>query len=128
MIAVNDEVAHAVARLMDRAVDHLDAAEMRAEIVAQELVVVAGHVDDARAFARLAQELLHHVVMSLRPVPSRAQLPAVDDVADEIDGVRVVAAQEVEQPLGLAAAGAEMDIREEERTKSTDAALRRHDA
>ena len=55
------------------------------QIVAQELVVVAGDVDDARALARLAQQLLHDVVVRLRPVPALLQPPAVDDVADEID-------------------------------------------
>ena len=47
------------------------------------------------------------------------QLPAVDDVADEIDGLGVVVAQEVEQPFGLAAARAEMNIGNEERTERT---------
>ena len=49
---------------------HLDAAEMGAVIVAQEFVVIAGDVDDARALARLAQKLLRHVVVRLRPVPA----------------------------------------------------------
>ena len=76
--------------------------------------MIARHIDDARALARLAQELLHHVVVRLRPVPARAQLPAVDDVADEIDRLGVVPAQEVEQPLGLAAARAEMHVGDEQ--------------
>ena len=54
---------------MDGAVGDLDAAEMRALEIAQELVVVAGDVDDARALARLAQQFLHHVVVALRPMP-----------------------------------------------------------
>src|SRR5262249_19155253 len=101
---------------------------MGAEIISQELVVVAGQIDDAGALAPLAQQLLHHIVVRLRPVPARAQLPAVDDVAHQIDGVRVVPAQEIEQALGLAAASTEMDIGDEERAKSTNAVLRRHDA
>ena len=63
-VAVDDEVALAVGRHVDGAVDHLDAAEVDAVEVAQELVVVAGNVDDARALARLAQQLLHHVVVA----------------------------------------------------------------
>jgi len=50
----------------------------------------------------------------LRPVPAGAQLPAVDDVADQVDVVGVVAAQEVEQLLGLASARAEMKVGEEQ--------------
>src|SRR3712207_8719165 len=44
---------------------------------------------------------------SLGPIPRSPQLPAVDDVPDEIDRVRLVAAQEMEQKLGLAAPGAD---------------------
>ena len=88
------------------AVYHLDAAEMRTVIAAQEFVVIAGDVDDARALAALAQHLLHHVVVRLRPVPARAQCPAVDDVSHQVYGVRVVVAEEIEQPLSLTATGA----------------------
>ena len=110
MIAVNDEIAPAVGAGVDRVLDDFDAAEMRAVIFAQELVVIARHVDDARALARLAQQFLHDVVMRLRPVPARAELPAIDDVADEVDVVGIVVAQETQEPVGLAAARAKMHI------------------
>ena len=66
--------------------------------------MVARDVDDARALARLAQQLLHHVVVRLRPIPARLELPAIDDIADEIDHVGVVVAEELQsfsawQPL-----------------------------
>ena len=108
---------------MDGVLDHLDAAEMGAVIVAQEFVVIAGQVDEAGALARLAQKLLHHVVVRLRPIPARAQLPAVDDIADQIDRLGIVIAQEVEQTFGLAAARAEMNIRNKESTEQTRAVL-----
>ena len=119
-------IAAAVGAVVDCVLHHLDAAEMRAVIVAQELVVIAGHVDDARALARLAQQLLHDVVVRLRPVPGRAQRPAVDDVADQIDGVGFVLAQEIEQLVGLAAARAEMHVGNEKRAKPSRGVLR-HD-
>ena len=117
-VAMNDQIAAAVGAGMHGVLDHLDAAEMGAVVVAQEFVVIAGHVDDAGALARLAQQLLHHVVVSLRPVPVRAQRPAVDDVADEIDGLGFVPAQEIEQPLGLAAPRAEMHVGDEQRPEA----------
>jgi hypothetical protein len=70
MVAVDDEVAPSVGALMHDALDHFDAAEMRAIVIAQKLVVIAGNIDDAHALARLAQQLLHHVIMLLRPVPA----------------------------------------------------------
>lgn len=108
---MDDEVAPAVGRHMHRALDHLDAPEMRAVIAPQKLVVIAGDVDDARPLARLAQELLHHdVVMALRPIPGRFQRPAVEDIADEVDRVGVVTPQKVRETLGLAASGSKMNI------------------
>ena len=74
-----------------------------------------------------AQKFLHHVVMGLRPIPGRVQRPAVDDVADEIDRVGVVIAQEVEEAVGLAAAGAEMHVGNKQRAKPPRGAVR-HDA
>ena len=126
-VAVNDEIAAAVRGLMDRSLLDLDAAEMGAVIVAQEFVVVAREVDYAGALARLTQDLLHDVIVRLRPVPAGAQLPAVDDVADQIDRFRIVITQEVEQAFGLAAARAEMNVRNEKSTEQTRAALSRHD-
>ena len=116
-VAVHDQIAAAVGALVDGVLHHLDAAEMGAVIAAQEFVVVARDVDDARTLAALAQQFLHHVVMRLRPIPRRAQRPAVDDVADEVNGVGFVVAQEVEQFFGLAAARAEMHVGNEESAK-----------
>src|SRR5262249_51491502 len=114
-ITVDHEVALAVGRNVDRVFDHFNAAKMRAVIVTQKLVVIARDVDHVRALARLAQELLYDVVVSLRPVPAAFELPAVDDVADEVDGVGIVVAEKIDQDFGLAAFGAEVDVGQEQR-------------
>ena len=114
-IAMNDEIGRAIRSHMDRILDHFDAAEMRAVIVAQELVMVARNIDHAGALARLAQELLHDVIMGLWPIPARFQLPAIDDVANQINGVGIVIAQKVEELIRLAAFRAKMDIGQEKR-------------
>jgi hypothetical protein len=47
----------------------------------------------------------------LRPVEALAlHAPAVDDIADKIDGRGVMLAQEIDQQLGLAVGCAEMDV------------------
>src|SRR5581483_155813 len=89
--------------------------EMQIEIVAQHLVVIPGDVDDLRALARLAEELLHHVVVQLVPVPRAAQAPAVDDVADEIEEVGLGVLEEIEEEAGLAAARAKMNVGDPDR-------------
>src|SRR5262249_33121583 len=68
-VAMDDEIAAAVCTDVDRALGNLDAAEMRAAIFAQELVVIARYVDDAGSLAHLAEKLLQHIVMRLRPMP-----------------------------------------------------------
>jgi hypothetical protein len=115
---VNDEEALAVDASMHGVLDHVDATEMRAVIVAQELVVIAGDVDDLRPFPRFPQHLLHEVVVRLRPVPVRLQRPAIDDIADQVDHVGVVCAEEIEQLVGLRAAGSEMDIGDKQGAKA----------
>ena len=79
--------------------------------------MIAGHIDDLRALAPLAQELLDDVVMRLRPVPASLQPPAVDDVADQIDLLGLVLAQKVDQQTRLASRGAKMDVGQEQRTE-----------
>ncbi|MGY3290466.1 hypothetical protein ACVWWP_003533 [Bradyrhizobium sp. LM3.6] len=125
-VAVDDEIALAVHAGVDGVLDDVDAAEMRAVIVAQELVVIARDVDDLGALARLAQKLLDQVVMRLRPMPARFQRPAVDDVADEVDRVCIMEAQEVEQKVGLRTAGSEMNVGDEQRAKAPLRALVTH--
>src|SRR5919201_6080592 len=99
---------------MDRRLGDFNTAEIHAAIFAQELVMVAGYVDDPGALAYFAKELLQHVVMRLRPMPARTELPSVDDVADEINGVGIVMTQKVDEPLGLASARPQVDIRQEQ--------------
>ena len=74
------------------------------------LVVIARNEDDARALAHLAQQLLQHVVVRLRPDGAAADTPEVDDVADEIDRVGLGLLEEIEQQLGLRGARSEVDV------------------
>ena len=123
MVAMHHQIAFGLGADMDGALHHLDPAEMGAVITAQEFVVIAGNVNDAGALARLAQQLLHHVVVRLRPIPARFQRPAIDDVADQIDGFGFVEAQEIEKLVGLAAARAEMHVGQKQRAEPTRARI-----
>ena len=68
-ISVDHQVAAPVGAFVNRVLDDLDAAEMRAVVAAQEFVVIAGDVNYSRALACLPQQLLHHIVVGLRPIP-----------------------------------------------------------
>ena len=104
--------AQAERRAMYLLAANRDAAEGEVEEMAGGFVVVAGDVDDLGAFARLAEDFLHDVVMRLMPVPAAPQLPAVDDVADEVEVIGFGAPQELEQTAGLAAGRAEVGVRD----------------
>ena len=68
------------------------------------------------ALARLAQDLLHHVVVALRPVPASASAASRRRCRRPGRASRTrCCLQEVEQQLGLAAARAEMDVGDEDR-------------
>ena len=83
--------------------------------LAGEFVVIARHEHHPGAVPHLAQQLLNDVVVRLRPIPGGSQSPAVDDVADQVDRIRVVVAQKIENQGGLTSAGAQMHVGNEDR-------------
>jgi len=109
-VAMDDEVTLAIDAGVNGVFHNIDTAEMGAVIIAQELVVIARHVNHLGALARLAQHFLHEIVVRLRPVPAGFQRPAIDDVSDQINGIGIMATEEIEQSIGLRAAGSEMDV------------------
>jgi hypothetical protein len=84
----------------------------------RKLIVVARNKNNAAAFAGTPQQLLHYVVVGLRPVPLAAQLPAVDDVTDQIKIVARVRPQKIQQRRGLAARCAQMNVGNENRAQA----------
>jgi hypothetical protein len=98
-----------------RLLDHLDTAEMGAVEVTQEGIVIAGDIDDANAAVRSAQQNLHDLIMRGRPVPFGSQAPAVDNVADQVDGFGLVVTEKVDKPLALTPTTAEMHVRQKQR-------------
>jgi hypothetical protein len=66
--------------------------------------------------------------MMLRPEPAGAQLPTVDNIADQINGIGIVISQKLEKLFGLAAACAEMHVGNKEGAKLPYALPERHRA
>ncbi len=99
MIAMHDKITAPIGAGMDRLIDDLYAGEMHAAIVAQERVVISRDVNDARTLIGCAEKLHQHVAMGGGPIPVRAQPPAVDNVADEINRVRAIMPQEIGKPV-----------------------------
>ena len=111
LVAVNDEITLAVGRGVDCLPFDLDPTEGQAEELPGEFIMVAWDENHPRAAPHLSQQFLHDVVMRLRPVPAGAEPPAVDDVADQIDRVRLDMAQHIQDKMSLAATRAQVQIR-----------------
>ena len=62
-IAMDHKVAAAIGADMNCIFYDLDAAEMSAVVIPQELVVIARDVNELGALTRLAQHFLHEVIM-----------------------------------------------------------------
>ena len=100
---------------MDRPVDELDLAEIGAEILAQELVMIARQHHHAGAALGLLHQQLDELVVDRRPVPGAGEAPAIDDVAHEVDRIRLVVLEEIDQLRDARRPHAEMHVAEEER-------------
>ena len=109
-IAVHHQKPAAIGEHVDGFVTDLDSPERQAEELPRDFIVIAGDVNDLRAFTCLAQYFLYQIVMRLRPEPATPELPAVDDVADQIKMFRFVVAQEIKKVLGLASRGSEVYV------------------
>jgi hypothetical protein len=126
LVAMHDQVALAVGRLVDHVARHDHPAEVHAAEVADAVVVVAGDVDHFGPLSRHPQDLLDHVVVGLGPVPAAAQLPAVDDVADQIELVALDVADEVQQQLGLTPSGPQVQVADEDGTVAANGDVGAH--
>jgi hypothetical protein len=114
LVAMDQQEAPAIGGDMLDLVDQLDVAEGDAGVLAQRLVMVAGHEHHPAALARPPKHLLDHGVLGRRPVDAALHGPEIDDIPHQVEVVRLVVAQEVEQAVGLASAGTQMHIGDED--------------
>jgi len=105
----------AIDKLVRRFFHNIDPAEILAHVIAQEFIMIAGDVNDARALADLAQQLLNDDVMGRRPVPYAFKPPTIDNVADKKNRFGIIMFEQAQQLFGLATAGSEMNVRDEQR-------------
>ena len=93
---MHDEDAPAIGGRVDGLLLERDVAVVSDES-GHELVVVPRDIDDARAFARFAQEFLDDVVVLLRPIDATTKLPDIDEIADDVERLHLVIAKELEK-------------------------------
>jgi hypothetical protein len=76
----------------------------------RKLVVVSGHKHDATTFSGLPEQLLHYIVMQLRPKPATPQLPAVHDISYQVQRITSVVAQKLQQCCRLTARRSQVQV------------------
>jgi hypothetical protein len=75
--------------------------------------VITRNENDPRSLAGFAKKLLQHIIMRLQPKWAPPDAPEIDDIADEIDCIGVVVAQEIKKGFRLTCPCAQMQIRDE---------------
>ncbi len=114
LIAVRDQQPQALRRHMQRLALQAQPAELRATELAQFGVVIARDADHLHALAHPFVEQPQHAPVIHRPVQAAARRPQVDDVADQVEPVGLHGLEEIEQQVGAAVGGAEMDVGEKD--------------
>ena len=115
LMTVQDEVALSIGSGMNYLPREHHAAETNIEEIFDEFVVIPGDVDDFGLLAAFPEQLLDENVVALLPMPFGFQLPAIDEIADEIKIAAFCIAQELQKFVDLRMASAEMDIRNPDR-------------
>ena len=101
LVSMEDQVPPSVGAGVDAAFHEPDRTETHSGEVLEEFVVVAVDQGDPGVLAALAQDLLQEDVVFVPPIPTPLQLPAVDQVPDDVEVLRVMVLQEVEQGVDL---------------------------
>ena len=115
LMAVNDEISFAIRGRVNDALHQCHGAETRADEFLQEFVVIAVNQSDAGVFPIFTQQFLDQKIVLLRPIPFAAQLPAVDEITDDVEMFAFGIAQELEELADLRVFGAQMNVRNPQR-------------
>ena len=82
--------------------------------------MIARNIDHAGAVTRFSQQFLDDVIMFLRPVEAFFQLPAINDVADQIQGFTARIFQKMQQLFGTGPWRSEMRVRDPDGSERED--------
>ena len=84
LMPVYDQIILPVGRGMQSPLHQPHVAERDAKKLFQKLIVVSADERYLRLFAILSEQLLHKNVVLIRPVPLAPQLPAVNEISDDV--------------------------------------------
>ncbi len=112
LMAVQNEVPFAVGGRMHGPFDQSHRAETHAEKLFEKLIVVAGEKRYAGFLPVLAKQFLDEQIVFFRPKPFPAQLPAINEIADDIQMLALGFAEEIKQRSYLGMFHSQMNIRD----------------
>ena len=115
LVTVQNQQPPSIGGVVDRRTPDLDPAEVHSGKLAKHLIVVAGDVNDTGPALGLLHQPADDGIMAFGPEESLLHPPAVDDVTDEVERVAVAVVKEIDQEPAIAAARAEMDVRNPDR-------------
>ncbi len=107
---MHHEITGAGQRLVHRVVHDLETAERQSQVGPQVVVVVAGQEHDAGAALHLLAEQAQDVAVPLGPTDAFTKAPQIEDVADEIDGLGIIAIEKFGEAAHVREARTEVHI------------------
>jgi len=111
LMPVDHQVFFAICADMHHLARHRHTAETHADELLRKLIMIARDIDDLRLLAALAQQFLDQRVVIIPPKPAEPQLPAVDQIAHDIEILAIHHLQEIQQFLDATVTGAEVNVR-----------------
>jgi len=113
LIAVRHQQHPAIGRAMGRLMGDAHAAKIKAHVLAEGVIMVAGDVDDLCAALGLLEDAANDLIVGGRPVPALLDGPEVENVTDEIQPLAHDVLKKRRKLLGPHAAEAQMRIADE---------------
>jgi len=110
LMSVDNEIFFPIGSRVHDFASNGDIPEFHSHELLDELVVVAGDVDDFGLLAALAKQFLDQHVVFIAPEPAELQFPAINEIADKVKVFAIHDAQEFQQRVHLRVARAEVDI------------------
>ncbi len=116
LMPVDDEIAAPIHAGVNRLTRERHIAKAQAEEFLHKLVVVAGDVGDAGLLTAFAQQFLDEQIVFFAPKPFMLELPAINQIAHDVEVLTFVAAEKIQQRVHLGVFRAEMHVGDPYRT------------
>ena len=109
-VTMDNPQSLAIGSFMDVVFLNSNLAKIETEIMARGFVMIAWNIDNASTVAGLAKQFLNDVIMVLRPEKAFLQLPAINNIAHEIECLATCVFQKMEKCIRPTTLSAKMGV------------------